>query len=116
MKLNYKGLMQEINEEVKEGVITQNDTIQVLRDDTPIFQEYCPIIDWYYDAFTMKEELETPMEEMYLPEEFSKEEWASMVKEQAEYKAQYQSDQPKLTSMKVKDVLTEMKQMQKLFS
>lgn len=34
---------------------------------------------------------------------------------QKEYKAQYEQDQPKLQAMSVKDVLTEMKQMQKLF-
>lgn len=114
IKFSYKDLMNEINDEVTEGVLTPNDTIQVLRGEKPVFETYCPIIDWYYDAFTMKEEMETPIEEMYMAEEFTKEEWDEMVKEQEEFKKQYEIDQPKLTEMKVKDVLTEMKQIQKL--
>lgn len=113
-KVNYKDLIQEISEEVEEGTLLAGDTIQVLRQDNPVFQEYCPIVDWYYDEFTMNEELETPIEEMYMEEEFSKEEWKQMVKEQEEFKKQYAEDKEKLVSMKVKDVLTEMKQMQKL--
>lgn len=112
---DYKAIIAELNEEIAEGVLGQKDEIQVLRADTPVFQEYCPIRDWYYDAFAMKEELETPLEEMYMKEEFSEEEWKEMAKEQKEYKAQYEQDQPKLQTMSVKDVLTEMKQMQKLF-
>ncbi len=113
--LNYKELMKEINDEVSEGMLTMKDSIQLLRDETPVFENYCPIIDWYYDEFTMKEELDTPLEEMYLEEEFSKEDWAEMKKEREAYKKQYESDQPRLVSMTVKDTLTEMKQIQKLF-
>jgi len=115
MKIDYKELLSEIEEEVKEGILTLGDTIQILRDKTPAVENYCPIIDWYYDDFAMNEELSTPLEEMYLPEEFTKEEWAEMEKEQAELKKQYEEDKPDLLSVKVKDVLTEMKQMQKLF-
>lgn len=113
-KINYKDLIAEITEEVTEGTLTEGDSIQILRADKPVFQDYCPIIDWYYDAYVMKEELETSMEEMYMEEEFTKEEWKQMLAEQEEFKKQYQEDQDKLVTMKVKDVLTEMKQMQKL--
>lgn len=116
VKLNYKELIAELNEEVAEGVLAPADSIQILRDKKPIFQEYCAIIDWYYDEFAMKEELETPLEEMYLEEEFSKEEWKEMREEREAYKKQYQADQADLVTMTVKDVLTEMKQMQKLFA
>ncbi|MDO4976008.1 MAG: hypothetical protein Q4E53_01985 [Eubacteriales bacterium] len=110
----YEQLLLEINEEVNEGGLTLKNTIQILRDSKPIFQDYCPIIDWYYDALTMEEELSVSLEEMYLPEEFSKEEWQEMKEEQEAYKKQYEADQPNLLAMSVKDVLTEMKQIQKL--
>lgn len=111
----YKDITREINSEVKEGVLFPDDSIQILRAEKPVFQDYCPIKDWYYDEFLIKEELYTPLEEMYMPEEFSDAEWKQMKEEQEELRAQYEKDQPKLVSMKIKDVLTEMKQMMKLF-
>lgn len=81
----------------------------------PVFEGYCPIVDWYYDSYVMNEEVNTPLEEMYLPEEFSDEEWAQMKEDYAQLKNQYQADKPNLVEIKVKDALTEMKQMQKLF-
>lgn len=113
---NYKSILAELNDDVKEGILTPKDDIQILRGEEPVFQEYKAIEDWYFDSFIMKEELETPLEEMYMKEEFSEEEWKEMAKQQADYKEQYEKDQPKLVTMKVKDVLTELKQMQKLFA
>lgn len=110
----YEEFIAEINEEVEEGSLTLKDSIQILRDSKALINDYCPIIDWYYDEYTMKEELSISLEEMYLKEEFSKEEWQEMKKEQEAYKKQYESDQSNLITMKVKDVLTEMKQIQKL--
>ncbi len=115
MKIDYKTLIDEINSEVEEGILLPNDTIQILRDDKPAFDNYCVVIDWYYDDYVMQEELDTPLEDMYLPEEFTDEEWHEMKKDQEELKAQYNEDKSKLISVKVKDILTEMKQMQKLF-
>lgn len=114
MKVNYKELIEEISDEVKEGILTPEDTIQILRDTTPVFENYCPVIDWYYDDYTMNEELNTPLEDMYLPEEFSTEEWEQMKSDNEELKKQYAADKESLVSMKVKDILTEMKQIQKL--
>ena len=115
MKLDYRAFIEEMNENIKDGALSEKDTIQILRADQAVYAEYCPIIDWYFDAFSMKEELETPLEEMYLAEEFSKEEWEEMKKSRQEFLEQYKEDQPKLIEMTVKDVLTEMKQMQKLW-
>lgn len=116
MKINYKELIDEINDEVKEGVLVPEDTIQILRDKTPVFENYCPVIDWYYDEFIMNEEINTPLEEMYLPEEFTPDEWAQMKADNEELKKQYEADKESLVTVKVKDILTEMKQMQKLFA
>ncbi len=112
---SYKALMIEIAADVAEGVITEKDTIQVLRAQEPVVQDYCPIKEWYYDAYAMKQELELSLEEMYLKEEFSDAEWEDMKVQQEEYRKQYEADQPNLTEISVKDVLTEMKQMVKLF-
>jgi len=114
-KTNYKAFIEEISDEVSEGILTQKDSVQILRADKPIYDNYCPIVDWYHDAYTMDEELNTPLEEMYLEEEFTKEEWEEMKQDQEALKKQYKEDFPKLTSITVKEVLTEMKQIQKLF-
>lgn len=98
--LIYKELLEELNAEVAEGVLSLEDTIQIIRDDKELMPTYYPIIDWYYDAFTMKQEIDTPLEEMK--------------KSHEAYKAQYEADAPKLKEMKLKDALTEMKQIQKL--
>lgn len=114
-KIEYKELINEITEEVTEGIITMEDSIQILRDKEPVFENYCAILDWYYDEYTMNEDLNTPLEEMYMEEEFDKEEWTQMKADQVELKAQYEKDQADLVTIKVKDALTEMKQIQKLF-
>lgn len=111
----YKGMIEDISEEVEMGMLTEKDKIQVLRAEKPIVQEYCPIIDWYYDAYMMKEEMETPLEEMYMEDEFSKEEWKQMKADHAAYKKQYEEEKDKLVEIGVKEALTEMKQMLKLF-
>ena len=113
--LDYDELIKEMEAEIKEGGLSQKDTIQILRDEKAVYENYCPIIDWYYDKAAMVEEMETPLEEIYLQEEFSKEEWAQLKRDHADYKKQYQEDRDRLMDMKVKDVLTEMKQMMKLF-
>ncbi len=111
---NYKTLIEEISDEVKEGFLTEKDMIQILRDEKPLINDYCPIIDWYYDAYAMKEELETPLEEMYMEEEFSKSEWKQMKFDFDQYKKQYESEKDKLVEINVKAALTELKQMMKL--
>lgn len=114
MNINYKELIAEINDEVTEGILALEDTLQVVREKTPVYENYCAVIDWYYDDFTMNEELNTPLEEMYLPEEFTEEEWTQMKADRQALKEQYEADRSSLQTMKVKEILTEMKQMQKL--
>lgn len=50
---NYLPLMQEIKEEIEDGVLHPDDVIQIVRADYDILG-YRPIIDWYYN----KEEME----------------------------------------------------------
>lgn len=44
---NYLPLMQEIKEEIEDGVLSLDDVIQIVRADYDILG-YRPIIDWYY--------------------------------------------------------------------
>lgn len=112
---SYKDFIEELTYEVSEGVLKEGDQIQVLRAETPIVQDYRPVVDWYYDAYTMEQELSIPLEDLCEQDDYSKEEWADMLKNQEAYKQQYESEKDRLELAKVKDVLTEMKQMVKLF-
>lgn len=114
MVKNYKELVSEISNEVSEGVLNEKDMIQILRAEKAVVQDYHPIIEWYYDSFVMEEELDSSLEDMYMKDEFSEDEWDKMAKEMQAYKKQYLADQPKLIVMGVKETLTEMKQMIKL--
>lgn len=115
MKIDYRDILDELNSEIEEGVLSLEDTIQILRGSEPVVESYHAIVEWYYDSYLMDEEVNTPVEEMYLPEEFSADEWKQMKEDHAALKAQYEKDKPNLIEIKVKDALTEMKQMQKLF-
>lgn len=50
---NYLPLMQEIKEEIEDGILHPDDVIQIVRADYDILG-YRPIVDWYYN----KEEME----------------------------------------------------------
>ncbi len=112
---DYKAMIEDISAEVKEGMLTEDKMIQILREDKAIVQDYRPISDWYYDAPTMEDEIGVPFEEMYMEDEYPKEEMAEMKKQFLAYKAQYEAEKNKLEEISVKAALTEMKQMIKLF-
>lgn len=112
---DYKAMIEDITAEVTEGMISEKNMIQVLREAKAIVQDYRPIIDWYYDADTMQDEVGIPFEEMYMEDEYPKEEMAEMKKQFLAYKAQYEAEKDKLEEISVKAALTEMKQMIKLF-
>ena len=111
---DYKALTGEISDEVKVGILTDKSEIQILRAEAPVFRDYRPIVDWYYDAYAMKEEFETPFEEMYMKEDYSAKEWKEMKEDYAAYKKQYEAEKDKLEVSTVKAVLTELRQMVKL--
>lgn len=112
---NYKEMIEDISYEVSEGVLKEMDQIQVLREENAVMQDYRPVVDWYYDAYTMEQDLNIPLEDLCDQEEYSKEEWADMLENQKAYKAQYEAEKDHLELVAVKDILTEMKQMVKLF-
>lgn len=102
MKLSYDytEFLQEMKEEIEDGMVTLESVLRVRRADEPIDKEgYRPIIDWYYDEETMKgllEECENEQEKRmclgYLPKE--------------DYKLEY---------ITVKDMIIEMDKWNRLF-
>jgi len=53
---DYSILIREIQEELEEGVLSESDSVQILRAPDPLpGLGYHPIIDWYYDRDTMRE-------------------------------------------------------------
>lgn len=120
---DYEELLNEINEEIEDGVLFLEDEIQILRGEclsnkelehrlkwfrsqgvvNPVLEEYRPIIDWYYDNNSMNELFK--IEPDYDEEE---------IKEVEEIKASYLKDKPFLITKKVKEVLEEMKEKNKI--
>ena len=80
---DYTGLISELNEELRDGILSLDDTIQILRADKEITRYYRPVIDWYSSDERMVNHLD---------------------------KVQYEQDKPKLISISVKDCLNEMEQ------
>ena len=89
---NYLPLMQEIKEELEDGVLHPDDMIQIVRADYDILG-YRPIIDWYYG----KKEMEN-MKKFMSPEE----------------KERYLQDFEKLEAISVKNCIAEMYAVNKL--
>lgn len=54
---DYEEMIQELQEELSDGILSLTDNIQILRDDKDIGYGYRPIIDWYYDDNTMTDDL-----------------------------------------------------------
>lgn len=94
---DYDELINEIEEEIEDGILTLEDSVQILRAKESINGEYFPIIDWYYSEEDMKELLKVDMFE-------SKEE----KKERESIEESYAEDCFNLESITVKDFLKEM--------
>lgn len=84
---DYEELIQELKEELEDGILTLESTIQVLRSEQPLF-DYYPIKDWYYEHEMMVSDYQS---------ELSKEEYRL-----------YLIDRPSLIALTVREVLEEM--------
>lgn len=89
---NYLPLMQEIKEEIEDGILHPDDVIQIVRADYDILG-YRPIIDWYYN----KEEMEDM--KMFMS---------------SEEKERYLNDFHELEEISVKNCIAEMYAVNKL--
>ena len=52
---DYADLISELNEELRDGILSLDDTIQILRSDEEITRYYRPVVDWYYSDEKMAE-------------------------------------------------------------
>lgn len=96
---NYTDLINEIKGKIKEGLLKENEIIQVLRGER-LDNLYTPIIRWYYDKGKINEvykrnNLDTVKE--------------SLIKEKL--KKKYLQDKPYLENTTVAAILVEMREM-----
>lgn len=96
MTNEYLEFIQELQEEIDDGVLTTADTIQILR-------ENGKIIDWYYDKKTMSDLILTEAEDFEDRLHF-----IDIVKEKREIKARYDADFDKLEEIQVSKAIEEL--------
>lgn len=48
MKYNYTDILEEINEDVENGILGLEDDLYVIRKTEPLFDDYRPILDYEY--------------------------------------------------------------------
>lgn len=97
LKEEYQELIDELKDEMGDGLLNKNSVIQVLRDEKADQFGYFPIIDWYYNKQTMIQELAPDKTD-------SKED----IKDKQLIKQQYDLDLPFLKDMTVEACLAEM--------
>ena len=97
ISIDYEVLIQEIEDELREGTLLLSDTIQVLRDTSTVIEGYKTIIDWYYNEEKMTTDMKsTTGEEDY----FGKVEATKL----------YKKDKELLLSIKAEECLSELKE------
>jgi hypothetical protein len=97
MKYDYQELIDEIKDEIGDGLLKKSSIIQILRDEKAEKDGYFPIIDWFYNKSTMAIELAPDKSD-------TKEE----INEKKMIREQYQQDEPFLTNITVEACLAEM--------
>ena len=100
---DYSRIINELNEEIRDGILTPKSFIQILREDHPVFEMYRPIIDWYYDDKMTKEN--------FAPDIFDSEDEK---KKKKFLEFIYNKDKEKLEQITVEKCLYELEQMNTL--
>jgi len=119
LSYDYSDLLKEIKEEIKDGTLTPESEILLLRGSPLSFKmipefrviaiaqganaEYRPIIDWYYD------DLQT--EKILANDPFDD---AGEAKEKKSMREQFKKDRPNMKTAKVRDVIAEMEEWSKI--
>lgn len=110
---DYSELIQELTEDIDDKILTENDTIQILRGKNigpvthygvPKIIAYKPIIDWYYDHEIMMEIMSEPPMDVI----------DGRVVDYAKIKKDYKKIAKLLEEIRVKDCLIEMKSMSRI--
>jgi len=94
---NYQELIDELKDEIGDGILKKSDIIQVLRAEEAIKDGYYPIIDWHYNKEMMAIDLGPDPSDT-----------KDDIQEKKIIKDQYTQDGPLLKDMTVEDVLAEM--------
>lgn len=102
LSCDYTDLIQEIKEELEDGILKPDSIIQVLRD-TKSNSVYHPIIDWYYSEDKIVEDTKMEFDDTEKEKEFKR-----------EYISRYINDKPKLQLITVSAMLVEMEDMNKI--
>lgn len=100
---DYEEFIEELKQEISDGVLLPTDTIQVLRANREIDRGYKPIIDWYYNH-------ETTLEDLEIDDDDDQEE----IKEKQIMKELYKRDKDFLELVSVAGCLLEMKERNKI--
>lgn len=98
---DYSDLIQELNEEIADGILKNDSIIQVLRDKTK--SVYHPIIDWYYSEDKIVEDTTIEFDDSEADKELKR-----------EYISRYLDDKPNLELSTVAAILIEMEEMNKI--
>lgn len=105
---DYSKILAEIKEDIAEGILSMNDSINVVRGDK-IIGDYRPIIDYYYTDFA--DTIMQPLEEIYSKEDYTPAEWNKLVKETEESINQYEKDKNSLELISVSRAISEMEEL-----
>ena len=100
---DYEEMIQELKEDVSDGVLSLTDTIQILRSDKDIYNGYRPIIDWYYNDERIADDLKLDV--------FDDEQ---EIEEKRQIKEQYEKDKPNLLNILVGNCILEMEERNKI--
>lgn len=105
---DYTGLIKEIKNEIEEGLLNNSDIIYIIRGEKRKLCNYKPIID-YYTKMDIESMYDEP-EEYLCKEDYSNEEWTSLLKERADVIEQYEKDKNNLETVTVLAIIMEMEQ------
>jgi len=109
LSYDYEELIEELHEELADGELEHEDVIQILRDDKAIFENYYPIVEWFFEH-----DLEVIFileDEDTCTNEFDQAKEHKRVEKELE---QYLKIKPFLTQITVKDALKEMEYMDRI--
>ena len=98
---DYSDMIQEIKEDLEDGILKPDSIVQILRDETR--SVYHPIIDWYYDDKKVVEDTTIEFDDTEEDKQFKR-----------EYISRYIDDKPRLQLMTVSAMLVEMEDVNKI--
>jgi|GEM_PF-2300473 len=107
---DYKELIIELQDLLELREITESAIINIVRDASRDIAGtgYHPIIDFYLPG--AEKEVYEPLENLYIREEYTDDEWNKMLADRDSMIRQYENDLPKFEKASVLAVLTEMMQ------